>query len=256
MITHFNRPEALMKCIESILLIKSEDDEIIVSDDASEAYVIDKIKEFKYDNLIGSNINKGLAANINKGVAACKGKYIIYCQEDFMLDAKLKKRIYQLCDMIDNKSIDMIRFSSYFKFNKLIHLNDEISVIPRFHWKNFLQNFYRYSDHPFIARNDFWQRFGFYQENTSGRYGETEYGVRLANSKATIAITHDQLAHSIEGTASTLATELPTSKAAKITSKKFYQYARSLRLYFEWLMYTDNRRGLITYKNARLTKND
>ena len=251
LITHYNRPEALRTCIESIKDVKSKNDEIIVSDDASCDQVLHEIQLLDYDKLIQSNMNQGLAANINKGIRACNGAFIIYCQEDFTLDKKLKSKLPYFINVIEKGSIDMIRFSSYVFFNKLEPFCEHLSIIPKFRWQNFLQNFYRYSDHPFFIKNDFYNRFGVYMENTSGRYGETEYGVRLSNSKAIIAITRESMAYLMEGNVSTLASELPQSKVNRLTGKKLAKFIRAMRIYFEWAMYRNNKRGLITYKNAR-----
>jgi glycosyltransferase involved in cell wall biosynthesis len=233
-------------------MIKDEEDEIIVSDDASMVEIIEEIKSFPEALFIFSKHNKGLAGNINKGIDACSGKFIIYCQEDFLLDLELKNLLPEYLKILKSKKIDLIRFSSYFNFNKTREFNDDIKIIPKFCWSNFFQNFYRYSDHPFIIQNNFHEKYGYYLENTSGRYGETEYAVRLSNSKVVIAITKKPMAYYIDGSQSTLINEVtPLSQGKLLSGSRLHKFMRAFRLYFECVFYNQEKRGLITYKNGR-----
>ncbi|MFD0989548.1 glycosyltransferase family 2 protein [Mariniflexile jejuense] len=251
LITHYNRPDDLLKCINAIRQINIEDSEIVVSDDGSDLETITEIETFGIDKLIKSKENKGLAANINKGIAACEGDYILYCQEDFMLNPKINLLLPECITLLESNCADLVRFTSNFKFNKLIKLTNSMSLIPKFSFKNFTQNYYQYSDHPFITKKSFYNTYGFYLENTSGRYGETEYGIRICNSNAKIAITNETLASTIEGSQSILIHEFKP-KTIKITpSKSLLKLARAFRLYFEWVFYNKTKRGLISYKNAR-----
>ncbi|PRP66981.1 glycosyltransferase family 2 protein [Nonlabens agnitus] len=251
LITHYNRPGALKLCVDSILKLKGENDEIIVSDDSSNQEAINSISNLRSVRIIMSDVNEGLASNINKGIKACSGKYIIYCQEDFRLNLKLKDYLPDLIDSIEKNFVDLIRFSSFLKFNQTISINNFLAVIPRFSWENFFQNFYRYSDHPFLVKKEFYEKYGYYLENTSGRYGETEYGVRLAKSKAIIGITKQQFAFSIEESESTLINEIAPTVGSGMLNKKSRVILRAFRLYLEWLLYNNNKRGLITYRNGR-----
>ena len=90
LITHYNRPLDLLKCLNAIKEINLNNYETVVSDDGSEKENIDLLKQYKIDKLLLSETNKGLAANINKGIKACNGEYILYCQEDFVLKKELK----------------------------------------------------------------------------------------------------------------------------------------------------------------------
>jgi glycosyltransferase involved in cell wall biosynthesis len=251
LITHYNRPTDLMQCIEAIQHANFANSEIVVSDDGSDLETIKLIKTYGIDKLILSETNKGLAANINKGLKACKGEYVIYCQEDFILNAQLKKILPECIDLLEKQKVDIIRFTSNFQFNRLIKLTDSTSLIPKFSFKNFTQNYYRYSDHPFIAKRHFYDTYGYYLENTSGRYGETEYGIRICNTNAKIAITNKPFASTIEGSQSILINEFDTNKPKIKVNKPFIKLARALRLYFEWVFYRKNKRGLISYKNGR-----
>ncbi|SFZ92930.1 Glycosyltransferase involved in cell wall bisynthesis [Flaviramulus basaltis] len=254
LITHYNRPTDLVKCIKAIRDANIANCEIVVSDDGSALETIKLIQSYGIDTLILSDINKGLAANINKGLKACKGEYVIYCQEDFMLNPQINNVLFECIELLKSKKFHIVRFTSNFKFNKLIKLTDAISLIPRFSFKNFTQNYYRYSDHPFITKRQFYNEYGYYLENTSGRYGETEYGIRICNSKAKIAITNNSFASIIVGSQSVLINEFDTNEPKIKVNKSFIKLARAFRLYFEWVFYRKNKRGLISYTNARKIK--
>lgn len=251
LITHYNRPQDIEKCIEAITFVKSIDDEIVVSDDGSSLDTINHLKRLKIDTLVETEKNLGLAANINRGLKKCKGDYILYCQEDFILSPVLKDKLPEFMQLIDDSKIDLIRFSSYFEFNELEKFNETLNIIPRFSFSNFTQNFYRYSDHPFLVSKDFHPTYGYYLEQTSGRYGETEYGIRICNSKAVIAITEKPMAHSIDGSESTLINEIQPIGTHYKLNKGVKKYARALRMSLEWIMYRKDTRGLMTYKNGR-----
>ncbi len=251
LITHYNRPKDLKLCVEAIKELQIQNSEIIVSDDCSSSKVLEEIKLFPIDLLIEAPLNKGLAANLNKGLKACTGDYIIYCQEDFQLHRELAQKFPECISLLNDEKVDLIRFTSYFKFNKLIPLSLSFSIIPKFSLQNIHHNFYRYSDHPFIVKRDFHKKYGYYLEGTSGRYGETEYSMRMSNSDAKIAITNNYLASQIDGSTSILVNEMPSKKESIPVGKSVRKIARSFRLYFEWIFYNKESRGLITYKNGR-----
>jgi len=74
LITHFNRPNALNKCLEVLHEINwGIPFEIIVSDDGSTLENIEIINKTKIDTLLLSDKNLGLASNLNKGIKACSG---------------------------------------------------------------------------------------------------------------------------------------------------------------------------------------
>jgi glycosyltransferase involved in cell wall biosynthesis len=197
LITHYNRPLDLMECLEGIRKINISNYEIVVSDDGSDDENSKLLKEYKIDKLILAKTNQGLAANINKGIESCEGEYIIYCQEDFVLDSQIGKILPECLELLESKKADMIRFTANYKFNKLINLSENILLIPKFSFQNFLLNYYQYSDHPFITKKSFYNKYGYYLQNTSGRYGETEYAIRIFKSNAKIAITKNSLVTSV-----------------------------------------------------------
>lgn len=251
LITHYNRPYDLGVCLKSIKDLAISNYEIVVSDDGSFEENIRIIQSYQVDQLILASANKGLAANINKGLAACRGNYIIYCQEDFILNPEIVKILPECLLMLQNKRVDMVRFTCNFKFNKTIPLTSTISRIPKFSFHNFLYNYYQYSDHPFITTKSFFEHYGYYQEQTSGRYGETEYAIRILKSNAKIAITNEQMAFSVFGSQSVLSSEGNIANKRRPINKIFIKIARAFRLYLECILYNNSKRGLITYENFR-----
>lgn len=252
LITHFNRPFDLALCLKGIKEIPISNYEIVVSDDGSTVENVEIIKSYDLVNqLILAPTNQGLAANINKGLAACRGEYVIYCQEDFIIKPEIGTVLPECLDLLQNKKVDMIRFTSNFNFKKTIPLTPTISRIPKFSFHNFLYNYYQYSDHPFITRKSFYERYGYYQEHTSGRYGETEYAIRILKSNAKIAITNSLMAFSVLGSQSVLANESNKKDTKKLINKPILKLARAFRLYLEWALYNSSNRGLKTYKNFR-----
>ncbi|GGA86123.1 hypothetical protein GCM10008015_28530 [Flavobacterium palustre] len=251
LITHFNRPSDLALCIDAIKKIPISNYEIVVSDDGSTIENIERIQSYEIDQIVLAPFNQGLAANINKGLKACRGKYIIYCQEDFVLDVEINTVLPECFELLENKKVDMIRFTSNFYFKKIIPLTLTISRIPKFSFRNFLYNYYQYSDHPFITKKSFYVKYGYYQEETSGRYGETEYAIRILKSNAKIGITNQFMAFSIAGSQSVLANESNKKQNRKLINKSLLKIARAFRLYLECALYENSKRGLKTYKNFR-----
>jgi glycosyltransferase involved in cell wall biosynthesis len=254
LVTHFNRPAALKSCIESIKKLSLANYEIVVSDDGSAAENQKMIKDLAIDKLLIAANNVGLASNLNKGILACSGEYIVYCQKDFNLNADFKYVLPRCVELLENNKADMIRLMAYFEFNKLIPLSEEINLIPKFSFHNFYQNFYQYSDHPFIVKKSFFNTFGYYLEKTSGDYGETEYAIRIMKSKAKIAIIAYKYINSIAGTESVIDRPVNKSIFIKVSTKSVYKLARALRLYLECILYSKSKRGLVTYTNYRKVK--
>ena len=251
LITHYNRPTQLYRCLETIQDIRTSDDEIIVSDDGSSEESIEKIKNFSFDRLVTSSHNTGLASNINRGINACNGEYILYCQEDFVLQKGLVNQIKYFMDILDSGKLDMVRLKTYLTFPEYKNVNSNIDELPLFTLKNFFKNCHRYSDHPFIVKNVFFDRFGYYMENTSGGYGETEFAIRLNSMRCKIGLSRKSLAFVQSDNISMMDLESVTPRKKRKGNKKLIRFIRSLRLHLEWLLYGYHKRGLLTYKNYR-----
>lgn len=250
LITHYNRFENLQYCIAAIKKLDLDFEyEIVVSDDGSFKDIQDKLKTIEVNQIVLSDCNRGLAHNINKGIRTCKGDYILYCQDDFILTPQINKIIKESIFVLANKKVDLVRFRANYFFKKLIKISDNIKLIPKFSFKNFLLNAFQYSDNVFIVRSNFFNEFGFYLENTSGDYGETEYAIRIFKSKARIGIVLNGYVVDVEGGKSVMREKVDDRLVNG--EKKFYlqKFIRALRLHLECLFYNKNRRGLLSYKN-------
>lgn len=248
--THYNRPDALVFCLKAIKDAKLDFDyEVVVSDDGSNNETIAIINKLEVDTLVLTNKNEGLAANLNKGIKACKGNYILYVQEDFLMKPEFKNVINEGIQLLDSHILDMVRYRANYTFNKLIPCTEHISLIPKFSLCNFNINTFQYSDHPFLTTPTFFERFGYYLENTSVGYGETEYAIRILKSKAKIGITKQNYFNDIEGVQSTVYVR-PKKRKSPI-KKSLWRFARAIRQHLEWLLYNPKNRKLITYKNKR-----
>lgn len=253
LITHYNRPEALKKCINTLRDFNFNINyEIVVSDDGSNIENIEKLKDFQIDTLVTTKVNQGLAANINKGLKACIGANILYVQEDFLIDSKFNEVFLEGLVLLEKGILDMVRYRANYVFSKLIKCSDNIFRIPKFSFSNFNINTFQYSDHPFLTTKTFYETYGYYLENTSVGYGETEFAIRIMKSTAKIGITKINYFHAID-VESTLGQGLYINKS-KIR-KKIKRFARALRQHFEWVLYNPNKRKLYTYKNRRLLDN-
>ena len=124
-------------------------------------------------------------------------------------------------------------------------------MIPKFSLRNFLVNAYQYSDHPFITTREFYYNYGYYLENTSGDYGETEYAIRIFKSKAKIAIVPNKYISSVEGSRSVIDRNVKFKNPKLKINKSLIKIARAFRLHFECVLYNTSKRGLITYTNFR-----
>lgn len=249
LITHFNRPKALQECICSIRGFDfGIEYEIVVSDDCSSIENINQIKKLSIDNLLISNKNAGLANNLNKGIRACKGSYILYVQEDFTIDKNFKEVFQEGLALLREDVLDMVRFRANYTFSKLYNCSKNIFIIPTFSFANFNINTFQYSDHPFLTTSKFYKRFGYYLENTSGPYGETEYSIRLMKSKAKIGITKKNYFHTID-VMSTIEPKIINQKFR--LNKSTRRFARALRQHLEWILYNPKKRKLYTYKNKK-----
>ena len=249
LITHYNRPSDLLKCVEAIKRINLDSYEIVVSDDCSSADNIKLFQNVDVDKIIYTEKNQGLASNINKGLKACQGKYIIYCQEDFLLNPEIINVLQECVELLDEGKADMVRFRANYEFKKLIRLTKNVNLIPKFSFRNILVNSFQYSDNPFITTKEFFRRYGYYMDGTSGDFGETEYATRIFKSNAKIAIVPNQYVCSVLGSNSVIDRE--KTKGRRFYGKFLRQIIRAFRLHFECAFYNDKTRGLLTYRNYR-----
>ena len=257
LITHYKRPETIVECLNAIRAVTwGRPIEIVVSDDGSDFETQSFLKTLSIDRLLLSEKNMGLASNLNKGLKACQGDYILYVQEDFIAKPNFDEVIEDSLRLLKEGSLDMIRYCANYRFNHLIPITEKISRIPKFSFQNFNINTFQYSDNPFITSPAFFERFGYFLENTSGGYGETEFAVRILNSKAKIGITNKYYFKHSLGIPSVMDINLDISKRKKRIGikKKIWRFARSLRQHLEWMLYNPKNRKLYSYSNKRASK--
>jgi glycosyltransferase involved in cell wall biosynthesis len=254
LITHYNRPKSLALCIDSIKALNLDlNFNIIVSDDCSKKSIIEEIKNLSIDKLILTEFNTGLSSNINRGLADCKGDYIIYVQEDFVIKKKFKLYIHSILKMIDESEADMVRLRSNVEFNTFKIVRNDFKQIPKFGFGNFLVDHYRYSDHPFVVKNNFFTNFGFYKNNVNTMYGENEYMVRMMKLNPKILIINETCALPIVIEGSVREDKNIGFKGLRNDkySKLLKRFLNSLRFKIEYIFYDRQKRNLLTFKNLR-----
>lgn len=249
--THYNRPEELKKCLEGFRKLDVSNLIYIVTDDGSELEYREQLLGLKVDKLIVSETNKGLTSNINRGLKECTTEYVLYCQEDFIPKMQLGERLPEIIQVLNTGAADMVRLKANYSFPKLIDLTENIKLIPKFSWQNFYYNAFQYSDNPFITTRRFFEKFGYYLENTSGPYGENEYAIRIMKSKAKIAIVREHLFSDNKNAPSVIDSK-KTNKGSRTLKKiGIHKFLRAVRLHLEYLFYNPKNRGLLTIKNQR-----
>lgn len=251
LITHYNRLNGLRECLDAFKSLDLESIEYVVADDCSKSDVQNQLKKMNIDKLLLSDKNLGLASNLNRGIKACSGAFILYCQEDFIPKPDLKIYLEEAILLIENNEVDMCRLKSNYKFPQLINLSANFKLIPKFSWKNFYYNTFRYSDNPFITKQFFFNQYGYFLDNVSGAYGENEYAIRIMNSNARIAISNRQLFTNNNSTESVITHGVSRKKRSFMKKLGVHKFLRAVRFHGEFLMYNNNNRRLITLRNSR-----
>lgn len=257
LITHYKRPEIILSCLNAIRAIEWKVPiEIVVTDDGSDFQTQNVLKTLPIDKLLLSAKNMGLASNLNKGLRACNGDYILYVQEDFLMKLDFVEVVEESLKLLKEGTLDMIRYCANYRFTHLISITENINKIPKFSFRNFNVNTFQYSDNPFMTTPCFFERFGYFLENTSGAYGETEYAMRILKSYAKIGITNKYYFKHTHGIPSVMDIDPDTPKVQRRMGlkKKIWRFARAFRQHLEWALYSPNNRKLYTYLNKRTSK--
>lgn len=247
LITHYNRSQVLKDCINSFKNLNMDISyEFVICDDCSEPSHLDELKKISQVKLIQSETNLGLGAAINRGLGNCSGKFILYCQEDFLIQSSFSTVLSEIIELLEKDKIDMVRLTANYKFPELLFISKSVSQIPKLSFKNFLYNAFQYSDNPFVIKNGFHERNGFYLENVKGSYCELEYAIRIMKSKVKVGILNQYVFNS--SSCESVLNYRPKEK--KIKFKKIYKFIRALRLHFEYMFYDFKERKLLTYKKT------
>lgn len=146
-ITTYNRKKQLEECINSILMQKYFNYEIIIVDDCSndntEEYITDifKDKRIKY---FRNEENLGASESRKKGYLKSRGTYIIFCDDD---DYYIDNYFFAECiRILEKKQISMICANSYIKYEKenifkFLQLNFPKEISSYEYLKNFQFNY-------------------------------------------------------------------------------------------------------------------
>jgi glycosyltransferase involved in cell wall biosynthesis len=257
LITHYRRPDSIVECLEKIgALNLNIPFEIVVCDDGSDIKTQNFLKTLDIDTLLLSKENMGLASNLNKGLKACRGDYILYVQEDILIHENFVEVMEESFSLLKEDTLDMIRYCANYRFKHLIPITQYINRIPKFSFQNFNINTFQYSDNPFMTTPSFFKKYGYFLENTSGAYGETEYAIRILNSDAKIGITNIYYFKHAQNVASVMDVNTNGIKQSnrKGIKKKIWRFARALRQHMEWILYNPKNRRLYSYSNKRKKK--
>ncbi|MEO5909273.1 MAG: glycosyltransferase [Pelobium sp.] len=183
LITHYNRSNSLAKLLQSFQDLSVKFEDIVVSDDGSNAEHLQELEILKnsfHFKLITTPVNKGLGNNINKGQDAVKTPLTLYIQEDFVPREAFIDKLKIASEMMQNdKELDLVRFYAYFKYPNLKPVAHGFSQMIFNHahiWEGY-RKFYLYSDHPHLRRSNFFEKFGRYPEGI--KPDRTEYKMML-----------------------------------------------------------------------------
>ena len=160
--------------------------------------------------------------------------------------------------MLDESEADMVRLRSNVKFNTYEIVRNNYKQIPRLAFRNFLIDHYRYSDHPFVVKNNFFKFYGYYKENVNTIYGENEYMVRMMKLNPKILIMNETCAVPINIEGSVREDSKDKNRLLKFNNyyiKFMKRILNSLRFKIEYIFYHQQRRKLLTFKNLRTHNN-
>lgn len=106
----YNMADCIKNAIESVLMQKFKNYEIIVYNDCSKDNTIEVIKEYKNPNikLINGKKNIGLGASRNQAVIKAKGEYILYLDADDTLFDNMT--LTKINEVIDKEKVDVAYF--------------------------------------------------------------------------------------------------------------------------------------------------
>lgn len=182
LITHYNRSRSLERLLQKFDEIGCSFGQIVVSDDGSKKEHIDYLDSLKGKHiftLITTPKNGGLGNNINKGQDVVKTEYTLYVQEDFIPIEGFSLNFQNgLNIMLEDKTVDIVRFYAYFKYPYLVPFKNGFSkmIYPALSLN--IDKITMYSDHPHLKRSNFFSKFGRYSEGKDPE--KTEYDTMVS----------------------------------------------------------------------------
>ena len=181
LITHYNRSSSLERLLASFKEIGCRFEDIVVSDDGSKTEQLDKVKAMQatYNfRLITIPKNTGFPGNLNRGQDGVKTPYTLYVQEDFVPSVIFPAHLQDALQfMNDDKSLDYIRFWSFYRYPTLKPYGKGFSEEVFSPWNMSHLKFFMYSDNPHLRRSSFLEKFGRYKESEKGDVAEYKMAV-------------------------------------------------------------------------------
>lgn len=134
-VTSYNHEKYIKKCIDSILMQKGVDFEVIIGDDQSDDNTREILKEYKKNNheiinLLPSNENLGVTKNLKRCFEVANGKYVAICEgDDYWTDSyKLQKQVKFLEERLDCVMCFNSILVYYENHKKKNHIQPKLSV--------------------------------------------------------------------------------------------------------------------------------
>jgi len=134
-VTSYNHEKYIKKCIDSILMQKGVDFEVIIGDDQSDDNTREILKEYKKNNheiinLLPSNENLGVTKNLKRCFEVANGKYVAICEgDDYWTDSyKLQKQVKFLEERLDCVMCFNSILVYYENHEKKNHIQPKLSV--------------------------------------------------------------------------------------------------------------------------------
>lgn len=187
LITHYNRSSSLERLLTRFRNLGCRFDDIVVSDDGSKPEHQEKLKALQHVfnfRLITAAKNGGFAANMNKGQDAVKTPYTLYVQEDFEVKDAFPPHLQDALQfMNEDKSMDYVRFWSFYRYPTLRPFGKGFSLTKYSPWNLNHRKFFMYSDNPHLRRSNFLEKFGRYQEDIDGNISEYRMSISFIQKK-------------------------------------------------------------------------
>lgn len=109
----YNSEEYVAKCLESLIIQKFCDFEIICVNDASTDSTLQILMKYSatYSNVVvlSNETNKGLSYSRNRGMREAKGEYVLFVDsDDWLINENVISTLYNLASM---NELDLLRFN-------------------------------------------------------------------------------------------------------------------------------------------------
>jgi len=245
LVTHYNRSSSLERLLAAFRQLDCRFDDIVISDDGSKAEQLDKVKAMQpiYNfRLVTTPVNKGFPNNLNKGQDAVKTAYTFYVQEDFVPTAISPVHLQDALQLMnDDKSLDYIRFWSFYRYPTLKPYGKGFSEEVFSPWNMSHLKFFMYSDNPHLRRSNFFEKFGRYKEGLMGDIAEYKMAVSFMQHKGR-GLFYDEYSTLFEHKNSSDEPSTQGRADWRQSRNVFFLFLRWLYLRYKWLKCTWDRK--------------